>query len=263
MKRVIWGIIIVIISLLMMQAGIRNSASTKSPVVGIFVILILLSIGIIMIFSGRKYLILRNEIIKLANNMNNDGGKIDVNLISNQLNCSEFDTRLIIAGAQNKGRLPDDVEIDYTGKGKTKCYLPYAMAENKGWEIIVTDDKINFIMVFKVPVIQTVFLALTTPLYLLPIIGQTLDLINISIFVANFKEKTKKIQSLSIEEKLNRFPKSYTIEVNDIKSVNVGRKIIEFKTSEKSYKFRLFKRIKLVCPQFNKYLEAKNIEVNS
>ncbi|MBN2000616.1 hypothetical protein JW935_23915 [candidate division KSB1 bacterium] len=257
MKRVIWGIIIFIFPLIPL---VRNTYDSKGQLIFLVSLII---IGILLILSGRKYLLLRKGILKTANEMNDDLRKIDVKTISTKLNCSEFETRLIISEAQKKQILPLDAEISYTGKGNTECYIPYATSERKGWEIILTTTKIYFIMIYKIPTIHTILWYLSTPLYLLPVIGGLVDLINMYIVIGILKNKTKNIQQLSIDEKLNRFTKSFSFELNEIKSVDVRKKNITFNISDNSMEFRLCKKIDIVCPQFKSYLQTKNIEIIS
>ncbi|MBN1779783.1 hypothetical protein JW948_01535 [bacterium] len=256
MKRVIWGVVFIVFTLAVL---IINYSDLQNA----FILPFILGAGILMIISGRKFLALRNHVIAESRDMLMKTEKIDVPAISRTLNKPEMDIRIIISEAQSKNILPMDAEIVYTGKGDTQCYIPYAIYEGKGWEIIFTSDKVHFLMIFRKPVLYVIFEVITFPLLLIPYIGDLLEIAQSSIFIGLLKKKTKTVQSLGLEEKLKINTQHLIFRTDEIKSVNIGRKNVKFLISGKSYNFHLCKKLKTVCPRHRPFFENSHIEIIS
>lgn len=264
MKRLIFGIIFSAYALLGITATIFEEASEEvnnDPTIALIVLVLLALFGILMIYSGKRYLKLRNRIAMAATQILNKTRKIDIGEISQQLSIPDIKIKTLLNEGLRKGLIPINAKISYPGNGNILCNVPYAKADGRGWDIILTDQKIHFIMVYKIYWLHSLFYILTTPLYIVPIIGQILDLINMAIFLAIFTQKTKTHQKLELEDRLRKSPESYSLPISEIKSVELSRKKIEFDTYDKQTNFYLVKKLKKVSPQFGNYMKELKVQV--
>lgn len=264
MKRLIFGIIILSYALFGVTMSIltRTNGEVTTPLMVALIVLVPIAcVGILMIYSGKKYLKFRNQIVAAANQLLDNTAKIDVGEISKQLGISDTKIKTILNEGLRKDLIPIKAKISYPGNGDILCNIPYARAESRGWDIVLTDKNIYFISVYKMYWLHSLIYFLTTPLYLLPLVGQLIDVINTLIFLAIFRHKTKINQKLELEDRLRTSPASYSLSISDIKTVKLGRKKIEFATQDKLMKFYLVKKLNKVSPQFGDYMKELKIQV--
>jgi len=106
MKRLVWGIVLVILSI-MAFAGMKGDTPNDQVVVNALIMIG----GGTLIFFGAQYLKQLKAITAFALQMNREDGKIDAGLLAQRMGMSEVDIRTYIATSQRKGVIPFKVEI--------------------------------------------------------------------------------------------------------------------------------------------------------
>ncbi len=104
MKRFVWGIILVVLTIL----GFIENKTDDANGVGV----LLLIGGGTLIFFGAQYLKRLKTVTTFALQMiREDGGKIDAGLLAQRMGISEVDIRVFLAESQRKGVIPFKVDI--------------------------------------------------------------------------------------------------------------------------------------------------------